>query len=122
MNNDLGLLRPRDLAVMLLASGDTLPRQRARDQQADRAGLDLKRRILHELLARDPEAAQLEAVLLSIVEAVGPPTGPTRALARAFLEDWQALAARPEATVYLLNQALRGPQPEEGRHGRQLPG
>jgi len=32
-------LRPRDFAVLLLSSGDLTPRQRARDQVADRAGL-----------------------------------------------------------------------------------
>jgi len=36
--------RPRDLALLMLASGELAPRQRARDQQADRAGGDLKRR------------------------------------------------------------------------------
>src|SRR5216684_1424558 len=32
-------IRPRDLAVLLLASGDLRPRQLARDQQADVTGL-----------------------------------------------------------------------------------
>src|SRR5262249_53852550 len=70
-------LRPRDFALLLLASGDLAPRQRARDQQADRAGLELKRQVLDSLAARDPEADDLEAALLAIVEDLGPPTGPT---------------------------------------------
>jgi len=48
-------LRPRDLALLLLASGELSPRQRARDQQADLAGAGLKRCVLAELVARDPE-------------------------------------------------------------------
>src|SRR5437588_777155 len=36
-------LRPRDLALLLLASGDLLPRQRARDQQGGVAGAFLDR-------------------------------------------------------------------------------
>src|SRR6266511_3037657 len=39
-------LRPQELALFLLGSGETLPRKRARDQQADIAGLELKRRAL----------------------------------------------------------------------------
>jgi hypothetical protein len=42
-------LRPKDMALLLLASGDLLPRQRARDQQADLSGSALKSRILNEL-------------------------------------------------------------------------
>src|SRR4051794_40342890 len=53
-------LRPRDLALLLLASPDLRPRQRARDQQADRAGLNLLRRVLEEVAARDPEPAELD--------------------------------------------------------------
>jgi hypothetical protein len=53
-----------------------LPRQRARDQQADLAGLQLKRRILDRLAALDPEPADLEGALIRIVEEFGEPTGP----------------------------------------------
>ena len=76
------LLRPRDLALLLLASGDLLPRKRARDQQADRTGLELKRRMLDRLAALDPEPHELEAALLQIVNEMGPPTGPTTAQVR----------------------------------------
>jgi hypothetical protein len=102
-------LRPHDLALLLLASGDVLPRQRARDQQADRAGLDLKRRVLTELLARDPEPDDLEAALMTIVEDLGPPTGPTRSIALAILEEWCTAVATPEWITQLVNQAVRPP-------------
>lgn len=100
-------LRPRDLALLLLASGDLRPRKRARDQQADRVGLDLKRRILQCLAAMDPEPADLEAALVGIVGEIGPPTGPTRAVATIIREEWQAACASPEWVAQLLGQAMQ---------------
>jgi hypothetical protein len=110
-------VRPRDFALLLLASGDVLPRKRARDQQADRAGLDLKRRVLDAVVALDPEPEDLEAALLATVEELGPPTGPTRSIALAILDDWRTVCATPNWLEHLLSQAL-----EEGqRRGQQLP-
>ena len=100
-------LRPRDLALLLLASGELSPRQRARDQQADLAGAGLKRRVLAELIARDPEGPELEAALMEIVTAFGPPTGPTRAVALSFWEEWRALRSAPAWPAHLLDQAVR---------------
>jgi hypothetical protein len=114
-------LRPRDFAVLLLSSGDVAPRQRARDQQADLAGLELKRRLLTALVALDPEPNDLKASLLAIVEELGPPTGPTRAIALTILEEWQVANATPEWLDHLLSEAVRGSATEERRHGRQLP-
>ena len=99
-------LRPRDFALLLLASGDALPRQRARDQQADRAGLELKRRVLERLAALDPEPADLEAALAQIIDEVGPPAGPTRAVAVLVREEWQAACAAPEWVAHLLGEAV----------------
>jgi hypothetical protein len=114
-------LRPRDFALLLLASGDLVPRQRARDQQADRAGLDLKRRVLDGLAARDPEPEELEAALLAIMEELGPPTGPTRAVALALWEEWQAVTVAPEAIAHLLAQALTRPEAKGKKGGREFP-
>jgi hypothetical protein len=105
-------LRPRDLAIMLLASGDLLPRQRARDQQADRAGLELKRKLLDHVAAEDPEPDALEATLAEFIEHLGPPAGPARALALDFHEEWQAACAVPEWTAFLLHEALNAPEPK----------
>src|SRR5437764_2849903 len=98
-------LRPRDFAVLLLGSGDVLPRQRARDQQADRAGLELKRRVLEALVGNDPEPDEMEAALLAIVEDLGPPSGPPRAIALAIFEDWRSAAQTPGWVEHLLNEA-----------------
>ncbi len=113
------MLRPRDLALLLLASADLLPRQRARDQEADRAGLALKRRVLERLAALDPEPEEMEATLVRIVEEIGAPTGPTRAIAVHVHEEWQAACASPELVTHLLGEAALQNQGEK-RRGRQL--
>jgi hypothetical protein len=115
-----GPLRPRDFALLLLASGELAPRQRARDQQADRAGLGLKRRVLEALADRDPEPEDMEAALLAVVEDLGPPTGPSRAIALAVLEEWQTAVSTPAWLAHLMNEAVRAAE-AEGRRGRQFP-
>jgi len=100
-------LRPADFALLLLSSGDVMPRQRARDQQADRAGLELKRQVLNALVAKDPETEEMEAALLAIVEEMGPPTGPTRAIALTLLDEWRMANATPEWLAHLLGEAVR---------------
>lgn len=111
-------LRPRDLAELLLASRDLLPRQRARDQQADLAGLKLKRLLLERIMVHDPDAEELEAALVRVVEELGPPTGPSRALALSFREEWQAACTTPEWIAQLLAEAVRD-NPEDQPYGRR---
>ena len=109
-------LRPKDMALLLLASGDLLPRQRARDQQADISGSALKARILHALVGLDPEPVQMEAALEQIITLLGEPSGPTRAVAVSVLEEWQAACASPQFVEWLLAQAVQeGLAPTEGR-------
>ena len=112
-------IHPRDLALFLLASGETTPRVRARDQQADIAGLELKGRVLDLLVAIDPQPEELEAALAQVIETLGPPSGPTRAICRAFLEDWEATTLTPEFGEWLLGQAIREGQRAPGREGQR---
>jgi hypothetical protein len=115
-------LSPRDFALLLLGSGETAPRQRARDQQADAAGLDLKRRVLAEVVARDPPADQFEAELLAIVDEFGPPAGPTRAVALGLLEEWRFAATSPGWVPHLLGEAVAERGSGKGnRRGGNLP-
>ena len=100
-------IRPADLAMFLLAAGELMPRQRARDQQADLAGMDLKRRVLNMLIARDPEAEALDQALMQIVAEIGPPDGPTRAICSSVRDDWDAAATTPELVEWLIEQAVR---------------
>ena len=113
-------IRPSDLALFLLASGDMLPRQRARDQQADIAGLDLKRRVLDLMISHDPEPEALEQTLLQIVGEIGPPYGPTRAVCASVRDEWQDAANTPEFVAWLIEQAVdRDRMEREGRRGKK---
>lgn len=98
-------LRPRDLALLLLASGDLMPRKRARDQRADVAGLELKRDMLRRLAEADPEPDGMDQVLTRIMEEQGGPTGPSRAIALLIKEEWLAACASPEWVAQLLADA-----------------
>lgn len=103
MNSDA---RPRDLAVFILAAGNDPPRQRARDQQADCTGLDLRRDLLHRIVTIDPDPEDFERTLMEIVEEIGEPTGPTRALALSILQDWESAQSGPGFWSWLVEQAL----------------
>jgi hypothetical protein len=108
---------PRDFALLLLGSGEAAPRTRARDQQADDAGLDLKRRVLMEVVTRDPGADEFEGVLLTIVDDLGLPPGPTRAVAVGILEEWQLAASSPGWVPHLLGEAVAPRRPAKGNRG-----
>ncbi len=113
--------RPRDLAALLLALGDDPPRQRARDQQADRAGAGIRRLLLERLVALDPDPAGLDAALDAIVLELGEPTGPTRAVAGMVLRDWNDSRSAPSYWAWLREEAAgaadrpRRRRREEGR-------
>jgi hypothetical protein len=108
-------LRPRDLALLLLASGDLAPRKRARDQRPDLAGIELKRRVLDRIAAVDPEPEELDVMLARLVEEFGPPTGPTRAVALSVREEWQVACVSPEWVAHLLGEATRQQEERRGR-------
>jgi hypothetical protein len=110
-------LRPADLAHLLLAGGDLLPRQRARDQQADLAGMELKRRVLHLLIALDPEPQELDSALDRIIAEIGPPYGPTRGICLNVRYDWEAACSSPQFIAWLIDQAVR--EGEGQRRGKQ---
>jgi hypothetical protein len=113
--------RPRDLALLLLASGDEPPRDRARDQRADVLGLDLRRRVLDLVAAIDPEPDALAECLASIVLEIGEPTGPTRAIASTVHRDWQSALMAPEFWPWLVAEAVyasnRSDRPQRKRRG-----
>ena len=114
-----GTRRPRDLALLLLAASGDPPRARARDQQADRAGLALRRRVLDRLAALDPEPEDLEPALAAIVAEFGAPTGPTRGVCAQLLQEWDECRLSPGAWSWLLAEALasadRAPSRGTGR-------
>jgi hypothetical protein len=111
--------RPRDLALLLLAIGTDAPRARARDQQADRAGSELRRRVLDRLAALDPEPGTLDETLATIIADFGEPTGPTRGVCASVREEWIQANSTPQAWSWLLQEALvisdRGGEPRRRR-------
>ena len=113
--------RPCDFAILLLAMGTDPPRARARDQQADRAGAEIRRRILDRIAALDPDPEKLESTLSGIVTEIGHPTGPTRAICAQLLEEWSQIQDAPAAWGWLVTEALertgRGDEPR-GRRRR----
>jgi hypothetical protein len=119
MNDMRSDMRPSDLALFLLASGENQPRKRARDQQADIAGLELKRQVLDLLITADPEPAELEAALMQIVGQLGAPTGPTRAICGTIREEWETAALVPGFVEWLIEQALRESASPGARTGKR---
>lgn len=100
-------MRPRDLALLLLASEELRPRKRLRSQYPDIAGLELKRCLLQGIADLDPEADNLDATLTQLIDELGSPPGPIRALAIGFRDDWQGLASHPEWVEQLREEAAR---------------
>ena len=113
-------MRPREFALLLLSSGELLPRQRLRSQTPDAVGLELKRRLLQSLADLDPEPTELDETLAHLVNEGGASAGPLRALALSFRDDWQALPASPEWIEFLQSEAARQNERGNGR-GRDLP-
>jgi hypothetical protein len=113
--------RPRDLALLLLAIGGGPPRQRARDQQADLAGLELHRRVLDRLASLDPDPADCEAALARIVQEFGEPTGPTRGVCLRVRQEWEEARDSPLAWSWLLAEALEAGNGEPRRRRRRGP-
>ncbi len=114
-------LRPKDLADLLLAGGDLLPRARARDQQADLAGMELKREVLIRLSALDPEPEEIDTALARIIATIGEPSGPTRAVCLSVRYDWDAACLSPSFVGWLLEEAIRESSgtPRKGKRGRE---
>lgn len=78
----------------------------------------MKRRLLQAIADRDPEAEDLDAALARLIDELGPPPGPIRALAIGFRDDWQGLASNPAWMDQLREEAAR----ERGDgDGRRLP-
>lgn len=109
---------PRDLAYLLLAGPGLRSRQRARDQQADQAGIELKRQLLLRLAALDPEPEAFEDALHTMIREHGPPYGPTRSICLNIRNDWEAACSSPEFLAWLINEAVRDDRAEKKRKRR----
>jgi hypothetical protein len=79
--------------------------------------MELKRCLLQRVTDLDPEPDDLEATLARLIDELGPPPGPIRALAIGFRDDWRGLADNPAWLEQLREEAAR----EGGEGGRRLP-
>ena len=100
-------MRPRDLALLLLSSEELRPRKRLRSQYPDIAGMELKRSLLQAIADRDPDSENLDAALTALIDELGSPPGPIRALAISFRDDWRGLASNPSWLEQLREEAAR---------------
>jgi hypothetical protein len=116
------MMRPRDLALLLLATSHEPPRARARDQQADRAGGALRRRVLDRLVLEDPEPEALEASLSAIVAEFGDPSGPTRGVCSMIRQEWAESRLAPGYWTWLLSEALAQGDRDRGSRRRRSDG
>ena len=112
-------MRPRELAVLQLASEEVQSNRRKRGQAPDRIGLELKQRLLRLIADLDPEPEELDAALARLVDDLGPPTGPNRALALSFRDEWKDLQAHPETIGPLFHQTVRSDEGGDKR-GRRI--
>jgi hypothetical protein len=108
-------MRPRDLALLMLAAAGKPPRKRARDQKADAVGFDLRRQFLDRLVELDPDADQLEATLLGIISEMKSPQGPTRAIAANVRDEILAARDNPGVVELLIADAVQAGHIQEGR-------
>jgi hypothetical protein len=114
-------MRPRELALLQLSSEEVQSRRRMRGQMPDRIGLELKQLLLRKVADLDPQPEELDAALARIIDDFGPPSGPIRALALSFRDDWQDLRAHPETVGLLFNQTVRSDEGGDRRDRRVRP-
>jgi hypothetical protein len=108
-------MRPRDLALLLLSSEELRPRKRMRSQYPDVVGMELKRSLLQAVADLDPESDDLDATLARLIDELGSPAGPIRALAIGFRDDWRGLASNPSWLEQLREEASRERGDGDGR-------
>jgi hypothetical protein len=99
-------VRPADVCRALLAAleaSEGRRRNRKRDQTADAFGLSVKRDLLHQVVAQDPEPESFEEWLLMYPLTVQSPelAGPARAMAHAVFEEWQLAHELDEFRTWL---------------------
>ena len=93
MNQSIG--RPADVCRALLAAleaSEGRRQRRKRDQTPDAIGLSIKRKLLEQAVADDPEPEAFEGWLLSrsmAFEEEGQSAGAVAAMARNIYEEWR---------------------------------
>ena len=101
----------RELLAALEAS-EGRRRRRKRDTTPDAIGLGIKRALLENAVAADPEPAAFEGWLLERCLAAGGEAGATRAMALEVLAEWRLASSLPEFGRWLDHGA-----PSDDVHG-----
>ncbi len=94
----------RELIAALEAS-EGRRRRRKRDTTPDAIGLGIKRRLLEDAAADNPEPEDFEGWLLERCHAAGPGSGGVHAMALSILEEWRLAAAATDFRAWLAGGA-----------------
>lgn len=101
-------LRPAAVCRRLLAALDAAEgrrRSRKRDTTPDAIGLRIKRTLLEEVVAADPDPEALEAWLLERCTAEATGEGAWRAMARDVLTEWRLATESADFDAWLARGA-----------------
>ncbi len=102
-------IRPREAALIWLAASAGPPRQRARDQQSDLAGVALRNQILRGLVDHDPEPAEMERAIEEVVTSLdGQLRGPARSLGLLIMQEWESVRLNPGYWEWQMADAIAG--------------
>jgi hypothetical protein len=96
-------LRPKVVCLQLLRAMEASEgrrKRRKRDTTPDAIGLEVKRGLLEEIVAGDPEPGEFEAGLLERCQ-----TGAQVAMARSILEEWNLARNSPSFRAWLASGA-----------------
>lgn len=81
-------------ALEAMEASEGRRKRRHRDTTPDRIGLDLKRKILEDVITHQPSRGELEDHLFALVNASDDP-GATRAMCVDVLDEYRAAASSP---------------------------
>jgi hypothetical protein len=107
-SNHEALFRPARVCEALLAALEASQgrrRMRKRDQTPDAFGLDIKRRMLEDVVRTDPDSDAFEQWLLHYTQAWerenDPSSGAAVAMARAIFDEWRLAHAMRDFALWL---------------------
>ena len=84
----------------------------------------IRSRVLNRLVVLVPESDGLESALVAIVAELGEPSGSTRAVCTAVLQEWEMVRLSPGFWPFLIGQAMEADDSKSRtrRKRRESPG
>lgn len=95
--------RPAEICAFLLqamGASEGRRQRRKRDTTPDALGMEIKRGLLAEIVAADPDVEEFDAWLFARVQAE-PAAGATRAMALQIRDEWEFAVATPGFRAWL---------------------